>query len=242
MKKITEANILMRLRMNDWNVRSFSGLLVVLLLGCNSCKNDHPPSTSPAHPNKATKPTLTVHDIQDPARVIWQKPEMVINIFGDLKDKVVADIGAGNGFFAFRLVPKCKKVLALDIDPRFINFIDSSRTKQLAPALQSRLVPRLVEPNDPQLADAEADNVLIVNTYMYLTNRVAYLNILKKGMKKGGKILIVDYKEKIIPEGPSVELKLPMSMVEKELIQAGFQKITTDDTSLAYQYIITAIY
>jgi SAM-dependent methyltransferase len=166
---------------------------------------------------------------------------MVINIFGDLKDKVVADIGTGTGFFAFRLVPKCKKVLALDIDPRFINFIDSARTK-LAPALQARLVPRLVEANDPQLAASEVDNVLIVNTYMYITNRIAYLNTLKKGMKKGGKILIVDYKEKMIPEGPKVELKLPMSVVEKELLQAGFQKITTDDTSLAYQYIITAIY
>jgi SAM-dependent methyltransferase len=239
MKKITEANILMGLRMNDWKVRSYFGLLVVLLLGCNSCKNDRNPSSTPL--SHAPKPTTTVHDIQDPTRVIWQKPEMVINIFGDLKDKVVADIGTGTGFFAFRLVPKCKKVLALDIDPRFINFIDSARTK-LAPALQARLVPRLVEANDPQLAASEVDNVLIVNTYMYITNRIAYLNTLKKGMKKGGKILIVDYKEKMIPEGPKVELKLPMSVVEKELLQAGFQKITTDDTSLAYQYIITAIY
>jgi SAM-dependent methyltransferase len=239
MKKITEANILMRFRMNDWKMGSFFGVLVALLLGCGSCKNDNPPSTAPSHNSKTN---TTVHDIQDPARVIWQKPEMVINIFGDLKDKVVADIGAGTGFFAFRLVPKCKKVLALDIDPRFINFIDSARTKQLQVALQARLVPRLVEPNDPQLADSEVDNVLIVNTYMYLTNRVAYLNLLKKGMKKGGKILIVDYKEKMIPEGPKVELKLSLSVVEKELLQAGFQKVTTDDTSLAYQYIITAIY
>jgi SAM-dependent methyltransferase len=236
MKKITEAN--MRLRMNLWKGGTYCGLFVGLLLVCNSCKQDKPPSTKPLNPPKNT---LAVHDIQDPTRVIWQKPEMVINIFGDLKDKVVADIGAGTGFFAFRLVPKCKKVLALDIDPRFVNFIDSART-QLTPALKARLVPRLVEPNDPQLAAEETDNVLIVNTYMYLTNRVAYLNTLKKGMKKGGKLLIVDYKEKMIPEGPSVELKLPLSTVEKELLQAGFQKITTDDTSLDYQYIITAIY
>jgi SAM-dependent methyltransferase len=238
MKKITEANILMRLRMNNWQMCSYGGLFIALLLSCSSCRNDnHPPSTPPAN----SKTNTTVHDIQDPTRVIWQKPEMVINIFGDLKDKVVADIGAGTGFFAFRLVPKCKKVLALDIDPRFINFIDSART-QLPPTMRVRLVPRLVEANDPQLAEAETDNVLIVNTYMYLTNRVAYLNTLKKGMKKGGKILIVDYKEKMIPEGPKVELKLPLSVVEKELLQAGFQNITTDDTSLAYQYIITATY
>jgi hypothetical protein len=131
--------------------------------------------------------------------------------------------------------------LALDIDPRFINFIDSARSK-LRPDLRMRLIPRLVEPNDPQLVPEETDNVLIVNTYMYIANRVAYLNTLKKGMKKGGKIVIVDYKEKKIPEGPKVELKLPLSVVEKELLQAGFQKITTDDTSLDYQYIVTAIY
>jgi SAM-dependent methyltransferase len=238
MKKITEANILMRFRMNYWKGLLCYGFLTVLMMSCKGGCGYQPSTISSKHPKQNTH---DIPDPKDPTRVIWQKPEMVINIFGDLKDKVVADIGAGTGFFAFRLVPKCKKVLALDIDPRFITFIDSARTK-LPATLRANLVPRLVEAHDPQLADAEVDNVLIVNTYMYITNRIAYLNTLKKGMKKGGKILIVDYKEKMIPEGPKVELKLPLSTVERELSQAGFQKITTDDTSLDYQYIVTAIY
>jgi SAM-dependent methyltransferase len=236
MNNVTEAkNILMRFSMNHWQGLCCSFILVFLLQGC---KNDS--KTPPI--NQSSKPIPVVpHDLQDLTRVIWQKPEMVINIFGDLSNKVVADIGAGTGFFAFRLLPKCKKVLALDIDPRFITIIDSARSR-LRPDLRVRLIPRLVESNDPQLLPEETDNVLIVNTYMYIANRVAYLNTLKKGMKKGGKIVIVDYKEKKIPEGPKVELKLPLSVVEKELLQAGFQKITTDDTSLDYQYIVTAIY
>ena len=64
---------------------------------------------------------------------------------------------------------------------------------------------------------------------------------LKAGIAKGGKILIVDYKEKNIPVGPPVSIKLPLSMVEKELKQAGFSQIISDDTSLDYQYIITAV-
>ena len=36
-------------------------------------------------------------------RLVWQKPEMVIKRLGDLSLKTVADLGAGTGFFAFRL-------------------------------------------------------------------------------------------------------------------------------------------
>lgn len=52
----------------------------------------------------------------EPDRVIWQKPEMVMELLGDMKDKVVADIGAGTGFFTFRLLQQAKKVIAVDID------------------------------------------------------------------------------------------------------------------------------
>ena len=48
------------------------------------------------------------------------------------------------------------------------------------------------------------------------------------------------YKEKNIPVGPPTNTKVPLSVVEKELKQAGFKNIKSDDTSLDYQYIITA--
>ena len=84
------------------------------------------------------------------------------------------------------------------------------------------------------------DAVIIVNTYMYIGDRVAYMQKLRQGIAKGGMVLIVDYKEKNIPVGPPTNSKVSVSTVEKELKQAGFKNIKSDDTSLDYQYIITA--
>lgn len=181
-----------------------------------------------------------VSDFESKDRLIWQKPDMVINRLGDLSTQTVVDLGAGTGFFAFRLVPKAKKVIALDIDKRFITFMDSAKV-ELSPELRTRFETRLVDTDNPKLNKGEANAVIIVNTYMYIQNRVEYMKRLREGIAKGGTVLIVDYKEKNIPVGPPVSIKLPLSTVEKELKQAGFKQIKADDTSLDYQYIITAV-
>jgi ubiquinone/menaquinone biosynthesis C-methylase UbiE len=184
-----------------------------------------------------------VADFESKDRLIWQKPEMIINRLGEISNQTVVDLGAGTGFFAFRMVralPPAKKVIALDIDQRFITFMDSA--KQEMPAdMRARFETRLVDTDNPKLKNNEADAVVIVNTYMYIQNRVDYMKLLKKGIAKGGKVLIVEYKEKDIPVGPPVSIKVPLSMVEKELKTAGFTQIKSDDTSLDYQYIVTAI-
>jgi SAM-dependent methyltransferase len=181
-----------------------------------------------------------VADYESRDRLIWQKPDMVIRRLGDLSTKTVADLGAGTGFFAFRVVPKAKKTIALDIDPRFIAFMDSAKT-ELNADLRARFEARLVDVDNPKLKKGEADAVIIVNTYMYIGNRVGYMQRLRQGVAKGGMVLIVDYKEKNIPVGPPANTKVALSQVEKELKQAGFSTITSDDTSLDYQYIVTAI-
>ena len=181
-----------------------------------------------------------VADYNSHDRLIWQKPDMVINRLGDLSNKTVVDLGAGTGFFAFRVIPKAKKTIALDIDQRFIALMDSAK-QELPSELRSRFEARLVDTDNPKLAKAEADAVIIVNTYMYISNRVAYMQRLRQGLTKGGLVLIVDYKEKTIPVGPPVSAKVPLALVEKELKQAGFKVTMSDDTSLDYQYIVTAV-
>jgi SAM-dependent methyltransferase len=181
-----------------------------------------------------------VADYNSRDRLIWQKPDMVINRLGDLSNKTVVDLGAGTGFFAFRVIPKAKKTIALDIDQRFITLMDSAK-QELPSELRPRFEARLVETDNPMLKKGEADAVIIVNTYMYIENRVAYMQRLRQGMSKGGLVLIVDYKEKTIPVGPPVSAKVPLALVEKELRQAGFKVTVSDDTSLDYQYIVTAV-
>ena len=175
----------------------------------------------------------------DEERVIWQKPKQIIQRLGDLENKVVADIGAGSGYFSFQLLPQAKKVIAIDIDPQAISFMDS--VKQFLPQeFRSKFEARQVGPNSPELKDGEADVAIIVNTIAYIENKIEYLKVLKKGISKNGKLLIIDFKKRNIPIGPSAENKLALSALEQQLIQAGYKHVIADDQSLDYQYIVMA--
>ena len=172
-------------------------------------------------------------------RVFWQKPDLVIDLLGDISQKTVADIGAGSGYFARRLAYKAKHIIAIDIDEQFIQFMDSIKRVELPAEVQSRFETRLATTDNSKLKPEEADVVILVNTYIYIPDRVNYLAHLKAGMKKGGTLVIVDFKKKRMPvKTPPEELRMPLHEVEDEIEEAGFKWLASDDTSLDYQYIV----
>jgi predicted RNA methylase len=174
-------------------------------------------------------------------RAIWQKPGLVIEKLGDISDKTIADIGAGTGYFSLRLSKKAKKVIAIEIEPTLINYIDSSKVS-LPDSLKSRLETRLALPDNPKLAKDEVDIVLIINTVAYIEDLPKYLNTLKQGLKKGGKVMIIDYKMKRLPiNAPPKSERVYLDVIEDMMVDAGYEVIQTDDTSLDFQYIIQAI-
>jgi cyclopropane fatty-acyl-phospholipid synthase-like methyltransferase len=179
-------------------------------------------------------------DYSNTYREIWQKPDLVLQLLGGLKGKTVADIGAGSGFFTFRMVESADKVIAIDVDPRFTSYLDSVKIRRLPDNQQSKLETRLTTPDSPALEQEEVDMVVIVNTFMYIDNHVSYLKKLKKGLKEGGKLLIIDFKKKRTPVGPPGDLRQPLFVIENELYEAGYKNIVTNDTALDYQYIVIA--
>lgn len=223
--------------------------LSLSLLSCQGEKPSEAPTETPApntpHQNdksdlfKSNSQGIT-EDYINTNRVIWQKPNMIIELLGDLENKTVADIGAGTGFFTLRLTPRAKKVIAIDVDRRFIDYLDSVKVFELPENIQSRLETRLVPPTDPQLAPEEVDAILIVNTYMYIKDRVDYLAKLSRSITPGGKLLIVDFKKKRTPIGPPSNIRIPVFQVEQELYDAGYTDIVINDTALDYQYMILA--
>lgn len=223
-----------------------------------ACQNDTPPvsSESPGMTRETPPPVSTsveprqpkaspgnfenlIADYESKDRVIWQKPDMVISLLGDLEGKTVADLGAGSGYFAFRMLPKAKKVIGVDIDPRFIEFMDSVKVR-LPKQYQDRFESRLAQPDDPMMKPGEVDAVVMVNTYGYIENRVNYLKILSKGMSDDAELLIIDFKKNSLPIGPEDEFKVALSQVERELKAAGFEIQKIDNEALDYQYIIMA--
>jgi ubiquinone/menaquinone biosynthesis C-methylase UbiE len=180
-----------------------------------------------------------VADFESKDRGIWQKPDMVISLLGDLEGKTVADIGAGTGYFTFRLVPKASKVIGIDIDQRFIQFMDSVKVR-MPEQYRNRFESRLAKPEDPTLKPSEADAVIIVNTYGYIENRIQYLKTLSKGLKPGGRLLIIDFKKNNLPIGPPDEYKVALTQVQTELMTAGYIIEKMDKDALDYQYIVLA--
>jgi SAM-dependent methyltransferase len=177
------------------------------------------------------------YDVQ--SRVIWQKPDLVLSLLGNLKGKTVADIGAGTGFFAFRVANNGGKVIAIDIDPRAIEWIEAEK-KRYPVEVQALLETRLASPYNPNLASGEADIVLMVNTYIYIEDRVTYFRNLRAGLKQGARLIIIDFKDRETPIGPKLEERIPLRQVQAELTQAGYSILSADDDSLDYQYIVIA--
>ncbi|MEM6723046.1 MAG: class I SAM-dependent methyltransferase [Bacteroidota bacterium] len=190
-----------------------------------------------AHMNKQPFEEL-VANFEDSAREEWQRPNVVLAALQDLNGKSVADIGAGSGYFTFRLLDKAEEVIAIDIDQRFLDYIQT-KADSMPSNLGAKLETRLSQPEDPKLDSAEVDVILIVNTYHHINNRVEYVKKLKQALKPGGRLVIVDFKKGELPHGPPDEMKLGEMAVQDELMSAGFRTVSSGKL-LDYQYFLTA--
>ncbi len=189
--------------------------------------------------DRATPPTETIEvDIEDTKRTEWQNPDLILDRIGDLENKSVADIGAGSGYFTFKIARRASKVIALDIDPKALDYIESQ--KEIVGEWSNNIEVRLTPPDVPNLLEEEVDLVLIVNTYNYIPNKEVYFPRLLDGMKPGARLVIVDFKKGEIPIGPADEYKVEASEIKSFLRKISFRKINIDEESLQYQYIITA--
>lgn len=214
-------------------------IVLWIVCGCNNKELNADSSSLPSVTSE--NHTTQIEDTHQPiGRAIWQKPGLVIEKLGDVSNKVIADIGAGTGYFSLKLAPKSSKVIAIEIDTLLIHKIDS--LKQYLPAdFKNNLETRLAQPDNPNLKDNEADIILIINTIAYLPDTENYIKTIKKGLKKGGKIMIIDYKMKKLPiNAPPKKERIYLDVLEDMLINSGYTLIQSDDTSLEYQYIIIA--
>ena len=181
-----------------------------------------------------------LEEVDNSGRIVWQKPEEVVNILGDISEKTIADIGAGSGYFTFRFALKADKVIAIDIDPVMIKIIETFK-QQLPTNLQTKIESRLAQPSDPMLSPGEADIIVIINTIGYIENRESYLRKLRDGLSENGEIFILDYKSKKLSiNAPSMEFRVPLAIMEQNLEAAGFKIFDSDDRTLNYQYILRA--
>jgi len=214
-------------------MKQFQLFLFLLLFSCHSGHHGH--ANRHMHSHKFDD---LVKRFESPDRDKWQKPDKVIDAMGSLTGKTVAEIGSGTGYFTFRLAQKSEKVLAADVDERFLDHI--RKRKQQHPEIAGKIETLKIPYSSPDLPENKFDKVLIVNTYHHINDRVKYFTVLNKKMHKTAELYIVDFK-KGTPVGPPDKMKLDAAEITAELAKAGFSKITTDSRTLGYQYIIRAV-
>jgi len=178
------------------------------------------PGAKPDHmQHRFDDPAKFAKSFDDPKRDEWQMPSKVIDALGLRAGMLVADIGAGTGYFSMRLARLSPglTVYAVDIEPKMVEHLTQrAATEQLKNVSAVLAIP--ASPNIPMAVDV----VLIVDTYHHIGSRAAYFRDLRKALKPSGRIAIVDFK-KDSPEGPPVEFRFTAEQIEAEMKQAGFR-------------------
>jgi arsenite methyltransferase len=167
--------------------------------------------------------------LEDPERDAWQKPHEVITSLKLKPSDVVADIGAGTGYFSRRFAMHAARVYAVDIDAKLLKIAAKNAPKNL--------VTLLSKPDDSLLPAASVDLVFFCDVVHHIQDRVAYYERLKPALKPGARIVVVDFYKKELPIGPPPEMKLTEDLVTSEFKQAGL-RLVRKEAFLQYQYFL----
>src|SRR6266699_766268 len=169
-------------------------------------------------------------------RVAEEAPDRALDAIGLKKGDVVADIGAGVGYFTWRMaerVGSTGKVYANDIQPRMLEQLK----KNVASRGLTNVVPVLGAEDDPKLPAGKLDLELLVDVYHEFSKPREMLAKLREALKPSGRLVLLEYRK----EDPSVPIRLEHKMtvqeVRAEIEPEGF-KFETSLESLPRQHIL----
>lgn len=191
------------------------------------------------HPHPPVPLDQYIAIFEDPQRDEWQKPDEFIAALNVQPGQLVADIGAGSGYFTLRLaraVGEKGTVFAIDVASGMLDYLRQRLAKERIENVRVLQVP----PHDPLLRDGSLDLIFVCNTYHHLEEREVYLRKLRKALKPNGRLVIIDfYKKNDMPVGPPLPIRLSEETVRQELQHAGLH-VVAQLAFLPYQYILIA--
>ena len=158
------------------------------------------------------------------SRDAMQYPDRIMESLALQPGDVVADVGAGSGYFTVRLAAAVGgdgRVIATDIRQETLDYIGERLDE--GGIVNVELVK--VDPGDPGLPAGEVDTVLMVDVMHYVKDRAAYAKKLRAALSPGGRVVVVDFRYDPEAErefAPPPEQQVPRATFDEEMKEAGF--------------------
>lgn len=170
----------------------------------------------------------------EPDRDTWQRPWTVLNALDLKEDEIVADIGAGDGYFSRRFALRAGKVYVVESDPILLT---SVVPKTGPPSALKNMVAVRAKPDDPKLLPSSVDTIFACDSLSRVPDRAEYLARLKKALRPGGRLVVIDFHKRPLPVGPPMLMNLSEEEMDREITAAGFAR-TKRLELLEYQYFL----
>jgi ubiquinone/menaquinone biosynthesis C-methylase UbiE len=173
-----------------------------------------------------------------PDRDLWQKPDQIMDAMGIADGSVVADIGAGSGWFTIRLAQRVGPpglVYAEDVQPEMINAI----SRRVSRENLANVKPVLGTIDDPKLPGESLDAALMVDSFHEVdrNDRVRMLANLAKALTPQGRLGIVDFRLDGTGPGPDRDERVSPDVVVTAAQAAGL-RLVRQEPFLEYQYFL----
>lgn len=158
--------------------------------------------------------------LERPQRPEQENTDLIVSSMQLKPNATVADIGAGSGYYTFRIAPKVPngKVYAVEIQDQFVRMLNdkkvSTRTKHVEVVKGDTL--------DVKLPDSSIDVAVFVDVYHELSWPREIMQSVRKSLKKNGRVILIEYRG----EDPEVQIrplhKTTIAQLSREMDSHGF--------------------
>jgi len=190
--------------------------------------------------NEKTFDPARAHRLDDPARLEWMPPAQIIAGLGLSPGMIVADVGAGTGFFALpfaRAVGPDGTVLAVDLQPEMLHLLERKLERELHPGNL-----RLLEGDAAatHLPPAVCDVAFLANLWHELDNPRDVLVEMRRILRPGGRLAIVDWRADVSPPpGPPQQDRVDSRETQALLREQGWNVAASSPLG-PYNYFLLA--
>jgi len=226
-----------------------SGLLLAFSLTLPACAKETPPAAASPVATDVYTPTEASPDgigkiyqgreisfvmghlgagwLERPTREAEERTDLVLDNLPLEADDLVADMGAGTGYFSLPIAARVPKgrVLAVDIQQEMLDIINR-RAKSAGIA---NVEPLLATETDPRLPPGAVDLVLLVDAYHEFSHPREVMTGIVQGLRSGGRLVLIEYRG----EDPAVPIlalhKMTQAQARKEMEVVGLEWVETKD-------------